>query len=424
MRISIFLLVLYFIFLFNPVSSFCWVADLFNYPFMPEELLVIDKQKQKLFVVVSKSPITEKYQFLCKTGRKEGDKWEEGDLRTPEGIYFIESEITKGIDPDKYGSLAFTLNYPNPVDRIKGKKGHGIWIHGRGSSVNNYRTQGCVALTYQDIRKLKGAIKLGKTPVIIAKSIKWEVNKFENEESNVKQIVSSIYRWAKAWSFREKDFFSFYDPKVFNKNKGGYKSFFYKKSRLFKTYKWIDVAVYMPKVVFGPEYAVSFFYQAYVAYDFSSFGIKRLYWQKRDGTWKIVGDEWRSLDPLYVKRLYLRDKTSSIITWLKEWKNAWINKDINKYISFYAQDATLGVLKGKDAILKYKKKLWRKDPPKKVNLSDLKVKLSSRGFVVSFIQRYESKRGYKDVGRKILLVVPKKNGWLIRSETWKRKLRY
>ena len=28
------------------------------------------------------------------------------------------------------GQLAFVLSYPNTYDKVQGKNGHGIWIHG------------------------------------------------------------------------------------------------------------------------------------------------------------------------------------------------------------------------------------------------------------------------------------------------------
>ena len=37
-----------------------------------------------------------------------------------------------------------TLNYPNPVDGLRGKTGHGIWIHSKGFEL--VPTKGCVAI--------------------------------------------------------------------------------------------------------------------------------------------------------------------------------------------------------------------------------------------------------------------------------------
>ena len=61
-------------------------------------------------------------------GEKNGDKQKEGDLKTPIGAYKLTQKLTK-LDPF-YGPLALTTNYPNLYDKIQGKTGHGIWIHG------------------------------------------------------------------------------------------------------------------------------------------------------------------------------------------------------------------------------------------------------------------------------------------------------
>ncbi|MBR4422611.1 MAG: hypothetical protein IKS68_00150, partial [Mailhella sp.] len=51
-------------------------------------------------------------------GKVEGDKQVQGDLKTPEGIYFVTRKITQQLDFMEYGPHAFALNYPNPVDRL------------------------------------------------------------------------------------------------------------------------------------------------------------------------------------------------------------------------------------------------------------------------------------------------------------------
>ena len=51
-------------------------------------------------------------------GRKQGDKMREGDLRTPEGIYFIQEHLHgPGLNFEEYGNRAFPLDYPNFFDR-------------------------------------------------------------------------------------------------------------------------------------------------------------------------------------------------------------------------------------------------------------------------------------------------------------------
>ena len=62
------------------------------------------------------------------TGKYDGDKVSAGDRRTPIGIYNLTQKLST-VDPF-YGPMAFVTSYPNLYDRIRGKSGDGIWIHG------------------------------------------------------------------------------------------------------------------------------------------------------------------------------------------------------------------------------------------------------------------------------------------------------
>src|SRR3954470_1881306 len=63
-------------------------------------------------------------------GERDGDKLVQGDRRTPEGIYFFQSQMDgKKVNFNDYGSRIFTLDYPNYFDRLDKKSGNGIWFH-------------------------------------------------------------------------------------------------------------------------------------------------------------------------------------------------------------------------------------------------------------------------------------------------------
>ena len=85
-----------------------------NVLLLPEstKAIVVDKTREILYVVgVNKGvPYIEK-KFPCITGKRPGDKLEEGDLRTPEGIYF--PLYWRANLPKMYGIGAYPLNYPN-----------------------------------------------------------------------------------------------------------------------------------------------------------------------------------------------------------------------------------------------------------------------------------------------------------------------
>ena len=111
---------------------------------VPGVVLVVDKSQQKLFVYDGEKRGLLR-EIVCTTGQAKGDKLVEGDLRTPEGVYFIERRIENGLDFELYGGQALVLNFPNPVDKAAQKTGYGIWIHGRGRLIVPRDTRGCVA---------------------------------------------------------------------------------------------------------------------------------------------------------------------------------------------------------------------------------------------------------------------------------------
>jgi murein L,D-transpeptidase YafK len=53
-----------------------------------------------------------------------------GDQRTPLGVYFVIEQLDTTRLHEKYGAMAFPLDYPNVWDRRHGRTGDGIWIHG------------------------------------------------------------------------------------------------------------------------------------------------------------------------------------------------------------------------------------------------------------------------------------------------------
>lgn len=103
-------------------------------------------------------------------------KDQEGDGKTPIGVYFIQRQLPGQDLPDLYGAGALTLNYPNAVDHMRGKTGSGIWLHGTPSAQYARApesTDGCVVLANPDMAPLLQLPSLRHTPVIIAEKLDW-----------------------------------------------------------------------------------------------------------------------------------------------------------------------------------------------------------------------------------------------------------
>jgi len=92
------------------------------------------------------------------------------DRRTPLGVYFVVDQLDTTRLPAKYGITAYPLDYPNTLDRIAGRTGDGIWLHGVDPSLGQRPardTDGCLALANRDLAALVPDITPLLTPVIV-----------------------------------------------------------------------------------------------------------------------------------------------------------------------------------------------------------------------------------------------------------------
>lgn len=144
------------------------------------ELILISKNEGLLRVIKNTEQGYKKIdEFYASYGQAKGKKLKKDDLKTPVGIYFATEIMTRSDLPDnKYGSAAFVLNYPNPIDAFFKRTGSGIWIHGTENIErlgDKKATLGCVILENEDLLKLVNSnkISVNKTPIIIS-------NKFDD----------------------------------------------------------------------------------------------------------------------------------------------------------------------------------------------------------------------------------------------------
>ena len=202
MRVAIIVLII--LMTVNLAFAEGWAPVLSSHAYGPERIIAVDKQSQELIMLERKSPLHEVRRFPCTTGQSLGDKNEEGDLRTPEGVYFVGGRINRKLDWDLYGNIAYSLNYPNPIDRIKGKTGGGIWLHGRGKTFLPRDTLGCVALKVPDMENVATEAAFG-TPVVIANNLDWSSEPGESEVTAL-TLAKKLERWAVDWGIRTRRF--------------------------------------------------------------------------------------------------------------------------------------------------------------------------------------------------------------------------
>jgi murein L,D-transpeptidase YafK len=204
----------------------------FGYIETYSNVLTCNKDKSTLCVYVkdSNDSYSLKQEYSAFTGKIKGDKREEGDLRTPIGIYNLTKKITQ-VDPF-YGPLAFVTSYPNTYDKYAGREGHGIWIHGLPTNQErDSYTKGCIAIENKSIECLDKNIDISKTILIINKS---EIEK-EVSKKKLSTILSQIYHWRYAWLYNDLvSYLSFYASDFKRFDQTNYDDFVNYKTRVFK----------------------------------------------------------------------------------------------------------------------------------------------------------------------------------------------
>ena len=139
--------------------------------------VAVDVARSRVYVFENGSQglslIREYYASIGKNGML---KQVAGDQRTPLGVYFVTKQIPSATLPAKYGKQALALNYPNPYDRLQGRSGDGIWLHGIPAGMYSrapWATDGCIALANHYLQELSAYIDVQATPIVVAERLEW-----------------------------------------------------------------------------------------------------------------------------------------------------------------------------------------------------------------------------------------------------------
>ena len=264
-----------------------------------KKALLIDKKANRMYVFSRQESgglFEEVTDYYITTGKLVGDKSVKGDLRTPEGVYFVTSWISPDKLPSKYGIGAFPVNYPNELDKHNGKTGYGIWLHGTDKGYYSRPprdSEGCVVLTNIDLESLKSEIIPGLTPVVITDKVEWiDHTAWKKERETILQAVED---WRVDWeSMNVNNYLSHYSEGFWSASHN-LKSWSARKrllarSKTFQSVNLSDmsVLVYPKKPTDKKEIAVVRLRQDYKSNNFSSKMYKRLYLTKKDNNWKIL----------------------------------------------------------------------------------------------------------------------------------------
>ncbi len=273
---------------------------LLSYNFGPEQyVVVVEKSTQSLYIYSNYNPEPVD-KFTVTTGKQNGQKDKEGDLKTPEGIYFFR-RILAGQELPKvedYGEKAFTLSYPNPIDSLAQRNGSGIWLHGaydegKTSAPNN--SKGCIVLKNQDLIKVSKYIFLNQTPICIYEKIRYDA--IENIQKKRDRLINDLKEWKDQWENKNTEgYIGYYDTR-FRSDGMNREQFKIYKDNLNSRYKYIRVFLSDINIYGFDDYHVVSFNQLYIS-DLNHFNSRKIqYWtdSQRGDNAKILAEMTSSL---------------------------------------------------------------------------------------------------------------------------------
>jgi murein L,D-transpeptidase YafK len=257
--------------------------------------LIVDAKHSRLYLYENRNGGLRLMQdFYVSQGKLGINKLKEGDMRTPVGVYYIVGRLPGVKLPDMYGKGALPLDYPNDWDKVQGRGGSGIWVHGTPPETFSrppLSTDGCVVVSNDDLKFLTRTVEIGKTPILIGDQVEF-VSKAQLDQE-LRQAAALVENWRIEMEKRDD---------------GGMKSLY---SAKFKSATDDDVTAWLARNQFLPgakkvsvtvsdtsyfrqpsqeEMIVSSFTQQTVVGKFRHAVRKKQYWAKEGKGWKIVAE--------------------------------------------------------------------------------------------------------------------------------------
>lgn len=169
-------------------------AQFIALPSTTRHAIAVDASRSRLYLFENGPSgmrlVADHYASIGKLGP---EKSFEGDQRTPLGVYYITSRLNPGQLTNFYGAGALPLNYPNEYDRRLGRTGGGIWLHGVPNDSyarSPWATDGCVALANPELQSIMDRVQPRTTPVVIARSLQWVTpSKVEPQRRSLQNLI-------------------------------------------------------------------------------------------------------------------------------------------------------------------------------------------------------------------------------------------
>ena len=287
--------------LLKKCNDFCRL--LFAAALLPTAILV-DKHTHKLDICQYENGAYKIVKsFHVTLGRVKGDKEDEGDLKTPEGIYTFKSLLKPPTLKHKFGKMAFYIAFPNDYDRMAGHTGSNSMLHATDEPERlnkNYDSLGCIVVKNEEIEAIRPYVRLGLTPILIFSDLTPDyLTPGQGPEGQ--KLKAFFDSWLQDWQNKDIEGYMAHYHSQFSssgKDKSQWKAY---KESLSKRYTSIEIEANDVLIYRHPKYAVITFTQDYRSklkgggWGHRSHGTKLLYVAEEAGQPKIIAESFTTL---------------------------------------------------------------------------------------------------------------------------------
>lgn len=270
-------------------------------------VVVVDIEAARLYLYANEARGLRLLRSIYVSTAKNGaGKRREGDQRTPVGVYFVTSEITRDALPDFYGPGALPVNYPNEWDLRRGHTGYGIWLHGVPSDTfarPPRASDGCVAVSNSYMSELLTLPHVNGTPVVIADRLQWVTR--EELASRRARLLQRLSRWKEDWESRDVARYARHYSGGFSSGGTDRSAWLAHKQRVNVAKEFIQIRINNVSAFAYPgesDMMVVDFDQDYRSSNYNGRSAKRQYWKREaDGEWRIIHEAEPKLLPVHLR---------------------------------------------------------------------------------------------------------------------------
>lgn len=257
--------------------------------------LIVDAKHSRLYLYENRNDqIRLLSDFYVSQGKLGINKSREGDMRTPVGVYYIIGRLPGVKLPDMYGKGALPLDYPNDWDKVHGRGGSGIWVHGVPSETFSrppLSTDGCVVVSNDDLTTLTNTVEVGKTPILIGEQVEFVSRAVMERDRKI--AAALVENWRRDVERRDDaSLLSHYSVR-FRSAADENATAWLARQQFLPGAKNVSVTVSEPSYFRQPsqeEIIVSNFTQETVIGRYKRAVRKKQYWAKEGREWKIVAE--------------------------------------------------------------------------------------------------------------------------------------